>query len=448
MSLFSKILIANRGEIALRIQRACRELGIRTVAVYSKADMNAKYVKLADEAVCIGPASPKDSYLNIPAIIAAAEVTEAEAIHPGYGFLSENADFAEQVLKSGFSFIGPPPNIIRQMGDKIQAKKIMTKEGVPCVPGFSKELPNDKTELIEIAKSIGFPIMIKAAGGGGGRGMRVVYAENDLFESVKMTENEAEQAFKNSTVYLEKYLPNPRHIEIQVLSDSHGNCIHLGERDCSIQRRHQKIIEETPAPKLSDGDRTMIGDICTAACKKFGFVGAGTIEFLYQDNRFYFIEMNTRIQVEHGITEEVTGIDLVQEQILIAAGEKLSFSQSDVSLSGHAIECRINAEDPESFVPSPGIISNWHAPGGPGVRIDSHIYVNYSVPPYYDSLIGKIIVYGKDRQQAISKMRVALSETIVEGIRTNIPIHKKIIEDNRFIAGGVSINYLETKLDK
>tara|TARA_Y100000589_G_scaffold331376_1_gene384637 strand:+ start:1074 stop:2417 length:1344 start_codon:yes stop_codon:yes gene_type:complete len=442
---FNKVLIANRGEIALRIQRACRELGIKTVAVYSTADVDAKYVKLADEAVCIGPPSPRESYLNIPAIIAAAEVTGAEAIHPGYGFLSENADFAEQVLKSGFSFIGPPPGVIRLMGDKITAKAEMTNKGVPCVPGYPINLPDNERELLKIARDIGFPIMLKAAGGGGGRGMKVVTKEEDLVSFLQITRSEAKLAFGNADVYLEKFLENPRHIEIQVLADMYGNCIHLGERDCSLQRRHQKIIEETPACVIEANEREIIGNICTKACKQLGYVGAGTIEFLFEAGKFYFIEMNTRIQVEHGVTEAVTGLDLVREQILIASGNRLNFTQKDIHLRGHAIECRINAEDPKSFIPSPGKITNWHAPGGFGVRVDSHVYVNYTVPPNYDSLIGKIIVYGKDREQAISKMQVALSETIVEGISTNITLHRQLLSDENFISGDFNINYLESK---
>jgi len=445
MPCFNKILIANRGEIALRVQRACRELGIKTVAVYSTADVDAKYVKLADEAVCIGPPSPRESYLNIPAIIAAAEVTGAEAIHPGYGFLSENADFAEQVLKSDFVFIGPPPGVIRLMGDKITAKTEMLNKGVPCVPGYAKNLPDDERELLNIARDVGFPVMLKAAAGGGGRGMKVVSKEEDLLKALQITRSEAKLAFGNAEVYLEKFLQNPRHIEIQILADMHGHCIHLGERDCSLQRRHQKVIEETPACVIGPEEREKIGTICTKACKQLGYVGAGTIEFLFENGKFYFIEMNTRIQVEHGVTEAVTGIDLVREQILIASGEELGISQDDVLLSGHAIQCRINAEDPKSFIPSPGKITNWHAPGGFGVRVDSHVYVNYTVPPNYDSLIGKIIVYGNNREQAISKMQIALSETIVEGINTNISLHRELLNDENFISGDFSINYLENK---
>ena len=445
---FSKVLIANRGEIALRVQRACRTLGIKTVAVYSTADKDAKYVKLADESVCIGPPISRDSYLNVPAIIAAAEVTGAEAIHPGYGFLSENSDFAEQVIKSGFTFIGPPPSVIKTMGDKIQAKKTMSEAGIPCVPGFVGTLPKNPDEILDIARSITFPLIIKASGGGGGRGMRVVKKEIDLFDSITTTQNEALSAFGNAEVYLEKFLEKPRHIEIQVLADNFGNVIHLGERDCSIQRRHQKLIEEAPASGISKEEREKIGLLCTNACKEIGYRGAGTIEFLYENNQFFFIEMNTRIQVEHPVTEAITGIDLVQEQIFIAANLPLKYKQEDIQFNGHAIECRINAEDSETFIPSPGKILTWHTPGGLGVRVDSHAYSNYVVPPHYDSMIGKIIVYGKSRNQALSKMKVALSEMVVEGISTNIPLHRVLFEDPEINQGGVHINYLERKLDK
>ncbi len=446
MGTFSKILIANRGEIALRIQRACRELNIKTVAVHSTVDKDAKYVKLADESVCIGPSPSKDSYLNIPAIIAAAEVTGSEAIHPGYGFLSENSDFAEQVIKSGFTFVGPSAQVIELMGNKIQAKKEMINAGVPCVPGFSDLLPSSDSEIYEIARKITYPIMIKASGGGGGRGMRVIDSESGLLEGIKMTQAEAFAAFGNSSVYLEKFLKSPRHIEIQILADKFGNVIHLGERDCSIQRRHQKLIEETPAIGISEIQRNKIGDLCKKACKEIQYEGAGTIEFLYENGQFFFIEMNTRIQVEHAVTEAVTGVDLIQEQIRIAAGEKLRFNQEEINLNGHAIECRINAEDSKSFLPSPGKILTWHTPGGPGVRVDSHVYANYIVPPDYDSMIGKIIVYGKTRKQALQKMKVALSEMIVEGISTNINLHRILIDDDAFKKGGVSINYLNEKL--
>ncbi|OFZ98443.1 MAG: acetyl-CoA carboxylase biotin carboxylase subunit [Betaproteobacteria bacterium RIFCSPLOWO2_02_67_12] len=444
--MFEKILIANRGEIALRIQRACRELGIRTVVVYSVADTEAKYVKLADESVCIGPPPAAQSYLNIPAIISAAEVTDAEAIHPGYGFLSENADFAEKVEASGFVFIGPRPENIRLMGDKVSAKQAMLKAGVPCVPGSEGALPEDPKEVVRIARRIGYPVIIKAAGGGGGRGMRVVHTEAALLNAVSLTRSEAQAAFANASVYLEKFLENPRHIEIQVLADEHRNAVFLGERDCSMQRRHQKVIEEAPAPELAAKLRDRIGERCAEACRKIGYRGAGTFEFLYQDSEFYFIEMNTRIQVEHPVTEMVTGIDLVQEQIRIAAGEKLHLRQKDIEIRGHAVECRINAEDPYRFTPSPGRITSYHPPGGPGIRVDSHIYAGYTVPPYYDSMVGKVIAYGASREQAIRRMRIALSEMVVQGIKTNIPLHLELLHDSRFLRGGTSIHYLEQKL--
>jgi acetyl-CoA carboxylase biotin carboxylase subunit len=444
--MFEKILIANRGEIALRIQRACREMGIRTVVVYSEADTEAKYVKLADESVCIGPPPAAASYLNIPSIISAAEVTDAEAIHPGYGFLSENADFAEKVERSGFVFIGPRPENIRLMGDKVSAKQAMTKAGVPTVPGSDGALPEDAKEVVRVARKVGYPVIIKAAGGGGGRGMRVVHTEAALLNAVSMTRAEAQAAFANATVYLEKYLEHPRHIEIQVLADAHKNAVYLGERDCSLQRRHQKVIEEAPAPDLPAKLRDKIGERCVEACRKIGYRGAGTFEFLYEEGEFYFIEMNTRIQVEHPVTEMITGVDLVQEQIHIAASEKLRLRQKDVQLRGHAIECRINAEDPYRFTPSPGKISSYHPPGGPGIRVDSHIYQGYSVPPNYDSMIGKVIAYGANREQAIGRMRVALSEMVIEGIQTNIALHREMLNDIRFLRGGVSIHYLEQKL--
>ncbi len=447
MAMFDKILIANRGEIALRVQRACRELGIRTVAVHSEADRDAKYVKLADESVCIGPAPSSQSYLNVPAVISAAEVTDAQAIHPGYGFLSENADFAERVEQSGFVFIGPRAETIRLMGDKVSAKDAMRKAGVPCVPGSDGALPDDPAEVLKIAKHIGYPVIIKAAGGGGGRGMRVVHTEAALLTSVNMTKAEAQAAFGNPVVYMEKYLEKPRHIEIQVLADQHGNAVFLGERDCSMQRRHQKIIEEAPAPLLNTRLRDKIGERCAEACRKIKYRGAGTFEFLYENNEFYFIEMNTRLQVEHTVTEMITGIDLVQQQIFIAAGEKLKFRQKDVQLRGHAIECRINAEDPYSFVPSPGKINRFHMPGGPGVRVDTHAFGGYTVPPHYDSMIGKLITYGDTRDQAIARMRIALSEMYVEGIRTNIELHSELMADAAFHQGGTSIHYLEQKLD-
>jgi acetyl-CoA carboxylase biotin carboxylase subunit len=444
--MFEKILIANRGEIALRIQRACRELGIRTVVVHSEADTEAKYVKLADESVCIGPPPASQSYLNIPAIISAAEVTDAEAIHPGYGFLSENADFADKVERSGFVFIGPRPDNIRLMGDKVSAKDAMHKAGVPCVPGSDGALPEDPKEVVRVARKVGYPVIIKAAGGGGGRGMRVVHTEAALLNAVTMTRSEAQAAFSNPTVYLEKYLENPRHIEIQVLADTHKGAVFLGERDCSLQRRHQKIVEEAPAPELPVKLRDKIGERCVEACRKIGYRGAGTFEFLYEDGEFFFIEMNTRIQVEHPVTEMITGIDIVQAQIRIAAGEKLPFRQKDIQLRGHAIECRINAEDPYRFTPSPGRITSYHAPGGPGIRVDSHVYQGYTVPPNYDSMVGKVIAYGATREQAIRRMRVALSEMVVEGIQTNIPLQLELLNDIRFVRGGVSIHYLEQKL--
>ncbi len=444
--MFGKILIANRGEIALRIQRACREMGIRTVVAHSEADAQAKYVKLADESVCIGPAPSPQSYLNMAAIISAAEVTDAEAIHPGYGFLSENADFAERVEKSGFTFIGPRAESIRLMGDKVSAKQAMVKAGVPTVPGSPGALPDDPKEIIKIARDIKYPVIIKASGGGGGRGMRVVHTEAALINAVNMTRSEAQAAFGNPTVYMEKFLENPRHIEIQVLADDHRNAVWLGERDCSMQRRHQKIIEEAPAPGVARRLVERIGERCSDACRKIGYRGAGTFEFLFEDGEFYFIEMNTRVQVEHPVTEMITGIDIVQEQIKVAAGERLSFRQRDIKLNGHAIECRINAEDPFNFTPSPGRITSYHPPGGPGIRVDSHAYANYFVPPNYDSLIGKVIAFGANRAQALARMRIALSEMIVEGINTNLPLHRQLMDDTHFIAGGTSIHYLEKKL--
>lgn len=446
--MFDKIVIANRGEIALRIERACRELGIKTVAVHSEADAEAKYVKLADESVCIGPASTQLSYLNVPAIISAAEVTDAEAIHPGYGFLSENADFAERVEQSGFIFIGPTADTIRTMGDKVAAKETMKKAGVPCVPGSPGALGEDADEIMRIARAIGFPVIIKASGGGGGRGMRVVHAEGALLAAVALTSSEAQAAFGNPTVYIEKYLENPRHIEVQVLADQFKNAVHLGERDCSMQRRHQKILEEAPAPGLPPKLRTKIGERCAEACRKMGYRGVGTFEFLYENGEFYFIEMNTRVQVEHPVTEMITGIDIVQEQIRVAAGERLRFKQRDIEFRGHAVECRINAEDPYTFMPSPGRITQFHVAGGPGVRVDSHVYHNYYVPPYYDSMLGKLITYGATREQALARMRTALSEMVVEGVKTNIPLHQDLMNDAAFLQGGVSIHYLEQKLAK
>jgi acetyl-CoA carboxylase biotin carboxylase subunit len=444
--MFDKILIANRGEIALRIQRACRELGIKTVVVHSEADTEAKYVKLADESVCIGPAASRDSYLNVPAIISAAEVTDSEAIHPGYGFLSENADFAERVEKSGFVFIGPRPDSIRIMGDKVSAKDAMRAAGVPVVPGSEGALPEDPKEIVRIARAVGYPVIIKASGGGGGRGMRVVYTEAALLNAVTMTRSEAGAAFGNPAVYLEKYLENPRHVEIQVLADEFRNVVYLGERDCSMQRRHQKVIEEAPAPGIARRLIDRIGVRCVEACRKIGYRGAGTFEFLFENGEFFFIEMNTRVQVEHPVTEAITGIDIVQEQIRIAAGEKLRFRQRDIVFRGHAIECRINAEDPFKFTPSPGRITSWHPPGGPGIRVDSHAYANYFVPPNYDSMIGKVIAYGDTREQALRRMRIALSEMVVEGIQTNLPLHRELLADARFVAGGTSIHYLESRL--
>jgi acetyl-CoA carboxylase biotin carboxylase subunit len=444
--MFEKILIANRGEIALRIQRACRELGIKTVCVHSEADREAKYVKLADESVCIGPAPSSQSYLHIPSVISAAEVTDAEAIHPGYGFLSENADFAERVEQSGFVFIGPRAETIRLMGDKVSAKDTMKKANVPCVPGSDGALPDDPEEIIRIAREVGFPVIIKASGGGGGRGMRVVHTEAALLSSVEMTKAEAQAAFGNPMVYMEKFLTQPRHIEIQVMADEHGNAVYLGERDCSMQRRHQKIIEEAPAPGVDRKLIAAIGERCAEACRTIGYRGAGTFEFLYENGEFYFIEMNTRVQVEHPVTELTTGIDIVQTQIRVAAGEKLPFKQKDIVMRGHAIECRINAEDPEKFVPSPGRITGFHMPGGPGIRVDTHVYHGYTVPPHYDSMIGKLLAYGDTREQAIARMRIALSEMVVEGIKTNTPLHSDLMNDAAFQQGGTSIHYLEQKL--
>jgi acetyl-CoA carboxylase biotin carboxylase subunit len=446
--MFKKILIANRGEIALRIQRACRELGVKAVMVYSEADREAKYIKLADESVCIGPASSAQSYLSMPAIIAAAEVTDAEAIHPGYGFLSENADFAERVEKSGFKFIGPTPESIRIMGDKVSAKQAMIRAGVPCVPGSEGALPDDPVIIKRTAKAVGYPVIIKAAGGGGGRGMRVVHTEAALIHAVQTTKAEAGAAFGNPAVYMEKFLQNPRHIEIQIMADQHKNAVWLGERDCSMQRRHQKVIEEAPAPGVPRKLIEKIGERCVAAVKKIGYRGAGTFEFLYENGEFYFIEMNTRVQVEHPVTEWVTGIDIVKTQIMVAAGERLPFTQRQIEIKGHSIECRINAEDPYKFTPSPGRITTWHAPGGPGVRVDTHIYANYFVPPNYDSMIGKIIVHGDTREQALARMRTALAETVVEGINTNIALHRELMVDAKFTAGGTNIHYLEEWLSQ
>ncbi|MCE3237739.1 MAG: accC [Gammaproteobacteria bacterium] len=445
--MLNKVVIANRGEIALRILRACKELGIGTVAVHSEADRESIHVRLADESVCIGPAPAAESYLSIPPIISAAEITDAEAIHPGYGFLAENANFAEQVEKSGFIFIGPSPDSIRQMGDKVAAITAMKALGIPCVPGSSDPINEDDEATVRLAREIGYPVIIKAAGGGGGRGMRVVHTESHLLNAIAMTRAEAKAAFNNDKVYMEKYLQTPRHIEIQVLGDGKGNAIHLGERDCSIQRRHQKIIEEAPAPGITQEQRAAIGERCAQACRDMAYRGAGTFEFLYENKEFFFIEMNTRIQVEHPITEMVTGVDIVKEQLRIAAGEKLSLSQSDIKINGHAIECRINAEDPRSFVPSPGTISYFHAPGGPGIRLDSHIYSSYKVPPYYDSLIAKVIAYGEDREVALARMRNALDEMVIEGIKTNLPLHQDILRSDTFQRGILTIHYLEQWLN-
>jgi len=444
--MLEKVVIANRGEIALRILRACRELGIKTVAVHSTADRTLKHVLLADESVCIGPAPSAQSYLNIPAVISAAEVTDAVAIHPGYGFLSENADFAERVEQSGFVFVGPRADTIRLMGDKIAAINTMRKAGVPCVPGSDGPLGDNAKENLAMARKIGYPVIIKASGGGGGRGMRVVHTDATLLSAINLTKAEALAAFSNDTVYMEKFLERPRHIEFQVLADTHGNAIHLGERDCSMQRRHQKVLEEAPAPGIPEKLRNSMGERCAEACRDIKYRGAGTFEFLYENDRFYFIEMNTRIQVEHPVTEMITGIDLVREQLLIAAGERLSVRQKDVTWRGHAIECRINAEDPKKFTPSPGTITQFHAPGGPGVRMDSHIYNGYVVPPNYDSLIGKLIVHGDTRASSIARMRTALAEVVVDGIKTNIPLQRDIIADAAFQQGGTSIHYLEKKL--
>ena len=444
--MFDKIVIANRGEIALRILRSCKEMGIQTVAVHSSADRDLKHVRLADESVCIGPAPSVNSYLNIPALISAAEVTDAMAIHPGYGFLAENADFAERIEQSGFTFIGPRPETIRLMGDKVSAIEAMKKAGVPTVPGSDGPLGDDVEENIRLARGIGYPIIIKAAAGGGGRGMRVVHSEAALLNAISLTRSEAQAAFGSGVVYMEKFLENPRHIEIQVLADEHGNAIHLAERDCSMQRRHQKVVEEAPAPGVTPEMRAEIGGRCAEACRKIGYRGAGTFEFLYENGEFYFIEMNTRIQVEHPVTEMITGVDLVKEQIRIAAGEPLSYKQEDIIVRGHAFECRLNAEDPKTFMPSPGTITQFHAPGGLGVRVDSHIYNGYTVPPYYDSMIGKLIVHGDDRQVAMARMRTALGECVIEGIKTNIPLHQELFKDTAFQTGGTNIHYLEKKL--
>ncbi|HFK2027422.1 TPA: acetyl-CoA carboxylase biotin carboxylase subunit [Pseudomonas aeruginosa] len=444
--MLEKVLIANRGEIALRILRACKELGIKTVAVHSTADRELMHLSLADESVCIGPAPATQSYLQIPAIIAAAEVTGATAIHPGYGFLAENADFAEQIERSGFTFVGPTAEVIRLMGDKVSAKDAMKRAGVPTVPGSDGPLPEDEETALAIAREVGYPVIIKAAGGGGGRGMRVVYDESELIKSAKLTRTEAGAAFGNPMVYLEKFLTNPRHVEVQVLSDGQGNAIHLGDRDCSLQRRHQKVIEEAPAPGIDEKARQEVFARCVQACIEIGYRGAGTFEFLYENGRFYFIEMNTRVQVEHPVSEMVTGVDIVKEMLRITSGEKLSIRQEDVVIRGHALECRINAEDPKTFMPSPGKVKHFHAPGGNGVRVDSHLYSGYSVPPNYDSLVGKVITYGADRDEALARMRNALDELIVDGIKTNTELHKDLVRDAAFCKGGVNIHYLEKKL--
>ncbi|MEN8177493.1 MAG: acetyl-CoA carboxylase biotin carboxylase subunit [Pseudomonadota bacterium] len=444
--MIDKIVIANRGEIALRILRACKELDIKTVAVHSEADRDLKHVLLADESVCIGPAPSIESYLHIPAIISAAEVTDSVAIHPGYGFLSENADFAERVENSGFIFIGPKADTIRTMGDKVAAIEAMQKAGVPTVPGSDGPIDSNSKHTKDLATKIGYPVIIKASGGGGGRGMRVVHSEATLLNAVALTKAEAEAAFGNGTVYMEKYLQNPRHVEFQVLSDTHGNAVHLGERDCSMQRRHQKVVEEAPAPGITDEQRRDVGERCAEACRQIGYRGAGTFEFLYENGEFYFIEMNTRVQVEHPVTELITGVDIVREQILIAGGEHLSLEQKDVTLTGHAVECRINAEDPVKFLPSPGTITQLHMPGGPGIRVDTHIYNGYRVPPYYDSMIGKLVAFGATRESAIARMRIALDEMVIGGIKTNIPLQLDIMKDPAFQAGGANIHYLEHKL--
>src|SRR5210317_527573 len=444
--MLDKVVIANRGEIALRVLRACRELNIKTVAVHSEADRGQKHVLLADESVCIGPPPSVDSYLNMPAIISAAEVTDAVGIHPGYGFLSENADFAERCESSGFVFIGPPSDSIRLMGDKGSAIRAMKEAGVPCVPGSDGPLGDDNDENLRLARDIGYPIIIKASGGGGGRGMRVVHSEASLIGAITVTKAEARAAFDNDMVYMEKFLEHPRHVEFQVLADGQGNAIHLGERDCSMQRRHQKVVEEAPAPGITEEQRQRIGERCVKACLEIGYRSAGTFEFLYEDGEFYFIEMNTRLQVEHPVTEMITGVDIVREQLRIASGEKLDFKQEDIKIQGHAIECRINAEDPKTFMPSPGLVTLWHSPGGPGIRLDSHIYSGYKVPPFYDSMIGKLIAHGNDRQTAFARMRNALTEIVIEGIKTNVPLHQEIFQHAAFQAGGTDIHYLEKRL--
>ncbi len=445
---FKKILIANRGEIALRVLRACKAMGIRTVAVHSTVDRNLKHVGMADESVCIGPPPAGESYMNVPALIAAMELTDAEAVHPGYGFLAENADFAERVEESGFVFIGPRAETIRLMGDKVSAITAMRQSGVPCVPGSNGPLDDDDARSERLADEIGYPVLIKAAAGGGGRGMRVVDNPQDLVKSIQLTRQEAKAGFGDPTVYMEKYLTNPRHIEIQVLADANGNAVHLGERDCSMQRRHQKVIEEAPAPGITPEQRARIGSVCTEACRRIGYLGAGTFEFLYENGEFYFIEMNTRIQVEHPVSECITGIDLIRAQIMVAAGEPLPFGQDDIRFSGHAIECRINAEDPETFLPRPGTVDAFHAPGGPGIRVDSHIYDGYRIPPNYDSMIGKLIAHAESREAAVARLRVALEEMVLRGVVTNVPLHQRLLADSGFVSGGANIHYLEKLLKK
>lgn len=444
--MLEKVVIANRGEIGLRILRACRELGIKTVAAHSTVDRDLKHVRLADESVCIGPPSAAESYLNIPAIISVAEVTDAVGIHPGYGFLSENADFAERVERSGFVFIGPRAETIRLMGDKVSAIRMMKKAGIPCVPGSDGPVGDDPDDTLRMARTIGYPVIIKASGGGGGRGMRVVHSEASLLTAISLTRSEAGAAFGNDMVYMEKFLEHPRHIEFQILADQHGNAIHLGERDCSMQRRHQKVIEEAPAPGITAEQRNRMGELCARACREIGYHGAGTFEFLYEKGEFYFIEMNTRVQVEHPVTEMVTGVDIVKQQLLIASGEPLPYRQQDIALYGHAVECRLNAEDARTFMPCPGRITQYHPPGGPGIRVDSHIYNGYTVPPYYDSMIGKLIAHGETRNAALARMRNALVEIVIDGIKTNIPLHRELFEDAAFAAGGTNIHYLEKKL--
>lgn len=444
--MLKKVLIANRGEIALRVLRACKELGIRTVAVHSTADADLKHVRLSDECVCIGPPSATESYLNIPAIISAMEVSEADAVHPGYGFLSENADFAEQVENSGFLFIGPRAETIRTMGDKVSAIRSMIEAGIPTVPGSNGPLDDDQRRSLELARKIGYPVLIKAAAGGGGRGMRVVNHENNLLQSIYVTRTEAKSFFGSDAVYLEKYLENPRHVEIQVIGDGEGNALYLGDRDCSLQRRHQKVIEEAPAPGIPEAVRREVAEACIKACRGLRYRGAGTLEFLYQDERFYFIEMNTRVQVEHPVTEMVTGFDIVKEQLRIAGGDPLSMRQEEISINGHSVECRINAEDPASFLPSPGKVALYHSPGGPGVRVDSHLYSGYTVPPHYDSLIAKVVTHAPDREQALTRMRIALDELLIDGIQSNVPLMRELVTDPQIRKGGYNIHYLENKL--